>query len=109
MYLIRRVWDVEPRQTRLAASLAAGIGRRYEEAGQRDSVRVYFNGGSMPGTKDRVYMEWTTEVIESPYRQGNVYPEDPLSLSKRLGEITTATWIEFYELMTEEKELPLDE
>ncbi len=108
MYVIRRVWAVEPRQTRLAASLAAGIGRMYEDAGQRDPVRVYFNPGTVPGEKDRVYMEWTADIIESPYRGDNEFPTDERSLGKRLREITSDSWIEFYELMTEDKALDLD-
>ena len=66
MYLIRRVWAVEPRQARRAATIAAAIGRSYEESGQRQPVRVYFNGGTVPGEKNRVYMEWTADVIDSP-------------------------------------------
>ena len=107
MYVIRRVWAVEPRQTRRAASIALGIGKRYEESGQREPVRIYFNGGSLPGDKDRVYMEWTTEVIDSPYRGDNVFPPDPNSFSKKMREITTDSWIEFYELMNEDKALDL--
>lgn len=109
MYVIRRVWTVKPRQTRLAATLAREIGKRYEDAGQREPVRVYFNGGTLPGEKDRVYMEWTTDVIESPYRSDNVSPPDPRSLSKRMREITEESWIEFYELMNDDKAMALEE
>lgn len=108
MYVIRRVWTVEPRQTRRAASLVSEIGRLYEDAGQREPVRVYFNAGSLPGDKDRVYMEWTTEVIESPHRGDNEFPPDPRSFGARLREITTGTWIEFYELMTPDKAVDID-
>lgn len=108
MYVIRRVWAVEPRQTRLAASLVSEIGRLYEDAGQREPVRVYFNAGSLPGEKDRVYMEWTTRIIESPHRGDNEFPSDPRSLGARLREITTGTWIEFYELMTPDKAVDID-
>jgi len=107
MYVIRRVWAVEPRQTRLAATLAAAIGRNYEDSGGRDPVRVSFNGGTVPGEKDRVYMEWTAEVIDSPYRGDNAFPADPQSLGQRMRDITTDSWIEFYELMTPDKEMDL--
>lgn len=109
MYVIRRVWAVKPRQTRLAATLAKEIGKRYEDAGQREPVRVYFNGGTLPGEKDRVYMEWTAEVIESPYRGDNVSPPDPRSLGKRMRDVTDESWIEFYELLTEDKAVSLDD
>jgi hypothetical protein len=91
----------------MAATLAAAIGRNYEDSGQRDPVRVYFNGGTVPGEKDRVYMEWTAEVIDSPYRGDNEFPADPQSLGQRMRDITTDSWIEFYELMTPDKEMDL--
>jgi len=65
MYLIRRVWTVKRREARKAATIAADIGKAYEEAGQRSATTVYFNGGTLPGEKDRVYMQWTAEVIDS--------------------------------------------
>ena len=67
MYVIRRVWEVKRREARKAASIAADIGKDYEDAGQRASTTVYFNGGTLPGEKDRIYMQWTAEVIDSPY------------------------------------------
>ena len=109
MYLIRRVWDVEPLNVRLAATLAVETGKRFQDADQRGEVTVYFNGGSLPGDKGRVYMEWTADVIESPYRSDNVFPPDPRSLSKRMSEVTNESWIEFYELMTDDKALNLDD
>ena len=107
MYVIRRVWVTKPRESRHAASIVAEIGRIYEESGQREPVRVYFNGGTVPGEKDRVYMEWTADVIESPYRGDNELP-DTGGLGQRLRDITEANWIEFYELLTPDKAVPLD-
>ena len=49
MYVIRRVWVTKSRQARQVASLVAEIGGIYEESGQRENVRVYFNGGTLPG------------------------------------------------------------
>jgi hypothetical protein len=108
MYLIRRVWEVEPRNARLAATIAAEIGKRYSDAGQRDSVVVYFNGSTLPGERGRVYMEWQAEVIDSPYRSDNVYPPDPRELYKHMTEVVGESWIEFYELLTDDTAMELD-
>ena len=108
MYVIRRVWETKPREARRAASIVAEIGQIYEDIGQREPVRVYFNGGTVPGERDRVYMEWTAEVIDSPYRGDNDLP-DTGGLSQRLRDITEASWIEFYELLTPDKALPVGE
>lgn len=105
MYLVRRVWVAKPREARRAATIAAWLGEAYESAGQRESVRVYFNSGTTPGEKDRVIMEWEAQSLESPYREGNVYPEATGDLGPKLRELTTESWIEFYELLTPEKYL----
>ena len=107
MYVIRRVWETKPREARRAATIVAEIGKIYEEKGQREPVRVYFNSGTTPGERNRVYMEWTAPVIESPYRGDNELP-DSGSLGQRLREITEGTWIEFYELLTPDKAMPLE-
>ena len=75
MYVIRRVYATKPREARRAASLVAKIGQIYEDAGQRDPVKVYFNSGTTPGERNRVYMEWTAPVLESPYRGDNDLPD----------------------------------
>lgn len=103
MYVIRRVWSVEPRQARRAATLVAKIAEVYENAGQRSNALVYFNGGTLPGDKDRVYMEWTADVIDSPYRGANQIPTAASELSTELRAITTDSWIEFNELFTADK------
>ncbi len=108
MYVIRRVWTVKPREARRAASIAAEMGKAYEEADQRSPVQVYFNGGTLPGEKDRIYMQWTAEVIDSPYRGDNVFPERTGKLGAKLRELTTGSWIEFYELLTPDKALSVD-
>jgi hypothetical protein len=107
MYVIRRVWATKPREARRAASIAAEIGKIYEASGQREPVRVYFNGGTLPGERDVVYMEWTSPVIESPYRGDNELP-DTGDLGSRLREITEDSWIEFYELLTPDKAVALE-
>lgn len=107
MYVIKRVWIAKPREARRVASIVAEIGKVYEESGQREPTRVYFNGGTLPGDKDVVYMEWTAEVLESPYRGDNVLP-DTGGLGAKLRELTEDNWIEFYELLTPDKALPVE-
>ena len=102
MYVIRRVYRVKPGQTKKAADLIYKIGNRFTEAGQRDQVRVYWSGSTMPGPANTVYMEWTQEKIESPYREGNVMPRMD-NLSKQLRELVEEQHIEFYEMFTPEK------
>jgi len=104
MFVVRRVWETKPGQSRVAASLVAAMGEEYESAGKRSSSRVYFNGGTVPGKRNRVYMEWTEDVIDSTYRKDIVEsPPKARDLYAKLREITEDTWIEFYELMTPEK------
>ena len=102
MYVIRRVYKVKPGQTKNAAELIHKIGNRYTEAGQRDQVRVYWSGYTMPGPSNTVYMEWTQEKIESPYRQGNEMPSMG-DLGTQLREMVEEQHIEFYEMYTPEK------
>ncbi len=103
MYVIRRVYKVKPGQTKKAAELIYKIGNNYTEAGQRDQVRVYWSGYTVPGTPNTVYMEWTAEKIESPYREGNVSPSSG-DLGAQLREIQEESYIEFFEMWTPEKE-----
>ena len=107
MYVIRRIWTTKPREARRAASIVAAIGKAYEDAGQRDPVRVYFNSGTTPGESNRVIMEWTAEVLESPYRGDNEFP-DTSGLGPKLREITEGSVIEFYELLTPDKAMSVD-
>lgn len=104
MYVITRVWETKPRQARKAATIAADIGKLYEKAGQRSETTVYFNGGTLPGDKDRIYMQWTADIIDSPYgRDDNPSIPEARELGAKLREITEGSWIEFYELMTPAK------
>ena len=54
-YVIRRIWTVEPREARRAATLIAEIGRIYEEHGRRGPSTVYFNGSTLPGDTNQVF------------------------------------------------------
>jgi hypothetical protein len=103
VYVIRRVWAVLPREARKAATIVAEVAAKYEQAGQRSDVRVYFNGGTLPGEKDRVYMEWVVDSIESPYRAGNEVPQEARDLQAEVRKLSTDSWVEFNELMTPEK------
>jgi hypothetical protein len=97
MYLIRRVYKVKPGATRKAAELIHQIGKRYEEAGQRSPVRVYWSGYTVPGPANTVYMDWVQEKIESPYREDNVSPHTA-DLGAQLRELQEETYIEFFEM-----------
>ena len=109
MYVVRRVWEVKPSEARLAATLVDAMGRDYEAHGKRSPSRVYFNNGTLPGDRYRVYMEWTEDAIASPYRADQVQSSDQArNLYARLRELTLDSWIEFYELMTPDKALPID-
>ena len=107
MYVIRRVWVTKSRQARQVASLVAELGQIYEASGQRENVRVYFNGGTLPGERDVVYMEWTAPVIDSPYRGDNALP-DTGAVGQKVRDLTEDSWIEFYELLTPDKALPTE-
>lgn len=109
MYVIRRVWEVEGSATRQVASLVQAMGEEYEAVDKRSPSRVYFNSGTVPGEKNRVYMEWTEDIIASPYRSDIVpSPSRAGDLYKKVSDLTTRSWIEFYELMTPEKMMDVD-
>ena len=103
MYVVTRIWEAKPMEARRAATLAALISEVYEKAGQRSSAQVSFNGGTLPGETNRVYMRWIADKIESPYRSGNEIPEKAFELGAKMREITVRSWVEFEELLTEDK------
>ena len=100
MYVIRRVYEVKPGTAKRVAALVQQQGDAYHNAGQRSEVRVYFNGGTVPGDIDRVYMEWTDNVIDSPYREGLTLPEEALQIGAQVREHVIKQYIEFFEMMT---------
>ena len=104
MYSIRRVFEVKPGTARRAATLIQQQAVVYTDAGQRAEVQVYFNGGTLPGDTNRVYSERTTEVIDSPYREGNMLPGDVSGAGAKLRDIVISNHIEFFELMIPAKE-----
>jgi hypothetical protein len=103
MYIITRIWETKPMEARRAATLAALIGEVYEKAGQRSPVQVSFNGGTLPGETNRVYMRWIADKIGSPYRGGNEIPEKARELGAKMREIAVRSWIEFGGLLTDDK------
>ncbi len=98
MYLIRRVFRCKPGTARRAAELITNIGKAYESAGQRSTIRVYTSGGTVPGPANTVYMDWTAQVIDPPYREGNAIPEEVRTLGQQQSEFVEDSYIEFYEM-----------
>jgi hypothetical protein len=109
MYVVRRVWETKSGEARLVASLVAAMGQEYEAVEKRSPSRVYFNSSTLPGDRHRVYMEWTEDVIASPYREDLVQsPPRARELYDKVRDLTTDSWIEFYELLTPEKAVDVD-
>lgn len=103
MYVIRRVYEVKPGTARRVATLVKQQGDTYTAAGQRSEVSVYFNGGTVPGEINRVYMEWTDKTIDSPYRTGAGAPKEAGEFSAEIRENVLSQRIEFFEMMIPEK------
>ena len=104
MYIIRRTYKAKIGEARNAALLLRRIADIYTEAGQRPKCSIYYNGGTLPCPKDelnKVYMEWTAEILDSPYRDGNKIP-DTGDANKAFKELLDdsdgpTSWIEFWE------------
>jgi hypothetical protein len=107
MFLIRRVYEVKPGSARVAASLMQQQGDAMTAAGQRSKVTIYFNGGTLPGDTNRVYMQWTDDTIESTYRAGDRSVPAASEFSAKLREHVISNHIEFFEMMVPEK-MPTD-
>ncbi len=99
MYVIRRVYEVKPGTARRVATLIQQQGNAYHDAGQRSEVRVYFNGGTVPGENNRVYMEWTDAVIDAPSREGLTQPKAATEIGAKIREHVISQRIEFFEMM----------
>lgn len=105
MYLVRRIYSVEPGEARKAAMLIDQLGKAYEAAGTRSESRVYFNSGTTPGSKNTVVMEWVDETLRTPYRDDRTRVEGLDDIAAQLRAIAIESEIEFWELMTDEKHL----
>ena len=103
MYLIRRVYDVKPGMAVKVAQVLANVAKIYEKSGQRGPTKIYFNGGTLPGDKNVVYMEWQDESIKSPYREGNKIPPEALEVGSQVREHVIDQRIEFFELFNLDK------
>ncbi|HIF72877.1 MAG TPA: hypothetical protein EYQ61_10030 [Dehalococcoidia bacterium] len=103
MYVIRRVYDVKPGSARKVASLMQQQGDAYTAAGQRSKVTIYFNGGTLPGDTNRVYMQWTDATIDSPYREGVPSVPEAAPFGAQMREHVISNRIEFFEMMIPEK------
>jgi len=104
VFLVRRIYDIQPGKARQAATIIDQIGKALEEGGTRSPSRVYFNSGTTPGDKNTVVMEWTDPALVSAYRPDRVIV-DTVDLTARLNELMIGSRIEFWELMTDEKYL----
>lgn len=105
MYLVRRVYTIKPGQARKAASLVHEMGKAYQKAGTRSESRVYFNSGTTPGERNTVVMEWTDETLRTPYRDGRAPVEGLDDVRSEFREIASESHIEFWELMTDDKQI----
>lgn len=102
MFLVRRIYEVQPGKAREAATILDKIGKAYEEAGTRSASTVYFNSGTTPGDSNTVVMQWTEEALESTYREDRIRV-DTSAIVGGLSDISMGSRIEFWELLTEEK------
>ena len=100
MYVIRRVYRTKPGQAKNVATLVYKQGKAYRDAGQRGEIRVSYNGATLPGEQDIVFLEWTDDSIQSPSREGHVLPEKALALGAEVRKLIEHQHIEFYELLT---------
>ena len=104
MYIIRRTSKTKTGQARKAALLLKKIANIYTESGQRSETIIYYNGGTLPcpiNEINRIYMQWTSEIIDSPYRDGNKFP-DLSGVYNEFRELLDesdgpTSWIEFWE------------
>ena len=99
LYLIRRVYKVKPGKVREAADLIDKIGKTYESAGQRSTVRVYWSGYTVPGPANTVYMDWTEETLQSPFDSTANEPSGTSALYSQLQKFQEDSSIEFYEMV----------
>lgn len=105
MYLLRRIFQCKPGEARRVATLVQKQAQAFEEAGQRSTCRVYFNGYTTPSNPDTVVLEWTDEVLRSTMRSGNELPPVVREYGAQIAQITEGNRFEIMELMTPDKML----
>ena len=103
MYVLRRIFKCKPGEARRVASLVRKQAQAFEEAGQRSTCRVYFNGYTTPSNPDTVVLEWTDEVQRSTMRAGNELPQVVRQYGAQIAELTEGNRIEIMELMSPDK------
>ena len=103
MYVIRRWYKTKLGQARRAATLIYRQAQIYHDAGQRSEFKVSFNGGTVPGDQNVVCLEWTDDELQSPYRGGNVLPEEAMAAGAEIRPLVESQHIEFLELLTPDK------
>ena len=104
MYSIRRVFEVKPGTARRAATLIQQQAAVYTDAGQRPRSRSISTAAPFPAIPTASTSERTAEVIDSPYREGNMLPGDVSGAGAKLRDIVISNHIEFFELMIPAKE-----
>ena len=105
MYLLRRIFRCKPGEARRVASLVQKQAQAFEEAGQRNECRVYFNGATTPSEPDTVVLEWTDEALRSTMRPGNELPAVVREIGAQVSQLTEGNRLEIMELMTPDKML----
>ena len=103
MYELRRTYVTLPAQERRVASILQRMGKILVDAGVRNPFHVSFSNGTTQGDKQLVRMTWTSDSIESTYRGGRENPPEYTAMMALRNELTTDTWIEFNELMDDDK------
>ena len=100
MYLVRRVSVVKQWKEWEAAGLLYKFAKAYERAG-RSECRVYMSGEGTPGPARHIYVDWVTEKIEAP--NNAELPQEVFDIWEQLKPLLEEYYMEFYELMTQEK------
>lgn len=103
MYLIRRIYKTKPGESRKVASLVHKQATIYKEAGHRPEFRVSFNGYTLPGEPNIVFLEWIDDKIESPMRQGNNIPSEAMAIGAEVRQLIESQRIEFMEYLSDDK------
>ena len=103
MYVLGRTYVTLPAQERRVASILQRMGKILVDAGVRNTFHGSFSNGTTPGDKQLVRMTWTSDSIESTYRGGRENPPEYTAMMALRNELTTDTWIEFNELMDDDK------
>ena len=60
-------------------------------------------GGAVPGGQKGVCLEGADDALQSPYRGGNILPEEAMAVGADLRPLVESQCIEFLELLTPDK------